>query len=1144
MAGTLQLMGADLGKDLMEGKQDNQKGFFENNEVVKINDDLLAFHQSEWDSIFPLPRDWENDQALRPFAKRIQQLLYNGFEISPFIAIKDPRLGFTLPFWQKNLTELGIEHKYIIMLRHPAEVSQSLKKRNYISTEKAHLLWTQTMLSIEKNTRKHPRVFVHFQDLIDFPELQLQNISQTLSFSYPKDIQRELPHIQSFLTPSLKHHSIPVHEKINVGPALLEQVKKTLWAIAEKPADENLFLQLDHFQHTWSKALHFFHPIELAESIQESNKKTEEIHGFTQQIHHITQEKNSLETHLNSLLLSEANREKEIASLKQDKEHQFAEIDALLHLKAQIQAQLDWQLQEKTYQTLEINNYQTQRIKLEAENQALRNSLSFRLGWGLTAPVRWLYEGLFKSDKTVLGLGVKMFFVAFRKPQTIGKHLTLTNLKTLGRALKAEKPSDIFNNFNQLVGINPKPSLFPSPSPSSPIEVPEEAKEAFTQEKYQELQTFLEQGKPLVYPNSESPEISIILILYNRAELTLACLRSLQQLSISTEIVLIDNASSDQTEDLLAQLQGVNIIRNTENKGFLLACNEGSAQANGRHLLFLNNDAQLKQGSLEAALNTLESSSDIGAVGGKIILLDGKLQEAGNIIWQDGSCLGYGRNQDPNSPAYMFRRDVDYVSGVFLLTPKSLFEKLGGFDPLFVPAYYEETDYCLSLWQAGYRVVYEPQAEVIHFEFGSSDQVENAIAMQQAHQLLFSNKHQETLLNHKVADAQHILQARSAAAVHKKRILYVEDKIPHIDAGSGFPRSNQIVNHFHQLGYFVSVLSSNFPNEDTWEVAYRDLPEEVEILIGYRKEDLETLLQTRTDYYDIIWISRPHNMTYFLTIRSRVLPYLGHAKLVYDAEAIFSNREMTWAHLQNDKKAIQKTETQLAEELMIGKQADAIIAVNATEANQFKAVVNAPVFVLDAAFNQDPITTPFVERSGLLFVGNMDHDASPNVDGIEWIVKEVYPHLKDRIGTPDLVLVGSNKSPKVSALAKKYPFIKLLGQVKDLKVFFEKSKLFVAPTRYAAGSPAKVLQAAAFGLPIVCTDLLTGQLGWQDGKTVLSASRLSPKQFADQICDLYPNEELSKQLVQEAFKALKAHCSPRAQRETLEKILEGHVYNE
>ena len=206
------------------------------------------------------------------------------------------------------------------------------------------------------------------------------------------------------------------------------------------------------------------------------------------------------------------------------------------------------------------------------------------------------------------------------------------------------------------------------------------------------LKQFLDTRASLEFATPANPEVSIVLVLHNRAALTLACLYSLLRSNLSSyEVIIVDNASTDQTQQLLQQLTGARILHNDTNVHYLRACNQAARLAQGQYLLLLNNDAEVEAGSIRQAIETLESSADIGAVGGKVILPDGTLQEAGSIIWQDGSCLGYGRGDYPLAPAYMFQRDVDYCSGVFLLTKRKLFLEEGGFDEAYLPAYYEET---------------------------------------------------------------------------------------------------------------------------------------------------------------------------------------------------------------------------------------------------------------------------------------------------------------------------------------------------------------------------------------------------------------------------------------------------------------------
>ena len=278
------------------------------------------------------------------------------------------------------------------------------------------------------------------------------------------------------------------------------------------------------------------------------------------------------------------------------------------------------------------------------------------------------------------------------------------------------------------------------------------------------LDAFLASRAQWHFPAPEQPRLSIVLVLYNQAELTLSCLASIAETTgpaDGIELVIVDNASTDRTGALLDRVEGATILRNPDNRHFLRAMNQGAAAARGPAMLLLNNDAQLLPGSVAAALRTLRSAADIGAVGGRIILPDGTLQEAGSIIWQNGACAGYGRGGDPLAPEYGFQRDVDFCSGAFLLTWTALWRQLGGFDDRYAPAYYEETDYCVRLWQAGFRVVFDPDAAIVHFEFGSSVQSGDALALQAANDEVFRQRHAGWLLDQRPIEAGPLL-ARTA----------------------------------------------------------------------------------------------------------------------------------------------------------------------------------------------------------------------------------------------------------------------------------------------------------------------------------------------------------------------------------------------
>lgn len=227
------------------------------------------------------------------------------------------------------------------------------------------------------------------------------------------------------------------------------------------------------------------------------------------------------------------------------------------------------------------------------------------------------------------------------------------------------------------------------------------------------------QPGPLRLDNPPPPRVSIVIPVFNKALYTYNCLLSVlrEDPEITKEIIVIDNCSSDETPQLLARLEGATqVVRNTENNGFVGACRQGADLAQGEFILFLNNDTQVRPGWLREMVAVLDADPQVGLTGSKLIYPDGMLQEAGGIIFSDASGCNYGRRADPTLPYFNISRPVDYCSGASLMIRADLWRQLGGFDERYAPAYYEDTDLCFAARAAGYHVWYCHASEVIHHE--------------------------------------------------------------------------------------------------------------------------------------------------------------------------------------------------------------------------------------------------------------------------------------------------------------------------------------------------------------------------------------------------------------------------------------------
>jgi O-antigen biosynthesis protein len=679
------------------------------------------------------------------------------------------------------------------------------------------------------------------------------------------------------------------------------------------------------------------------------------------------------------------------------------------------------------------------------------------------------------------------------------------------------------------------PGSFDSGVLAGPLQSGTQAADSLEHEKLRPIEPVLRavDARSVEIVSSNDPTISVIIPIHGKIDYTLRCLASIaaNPPRAPFEVIVVDDCSPDQSAEVLSGIKGLRLIRSETNQGFSRSCNRGANAARGEYLHFLNNDTEVTSEWLDALLRVFETRPDAGLVGSKLIYPDGSLQEAGGIIWQNGSAWKYGRNDDAAKPAYNYLRETDYCSSASVMMRTALWNSLGGFDLRYGLAYCEDSDLAFRVREAGYAVYVQPKSVVVHHE-GKSEPTDTGTQIEQSQSLnrqKLVERWGSVIANHR-AQGVDVFRARERS-LDKPVILFIDHYLPHFDQDAGSRTIWAFVKLFLSEGFSVKFLGDNFYPHQPYQTMMEEMG--IEVLTGaWMSKHWEEWLRQNGDNLDYVMLSRAHTAQRYL----EPLKASTNAKILFYGHDLISRTARNQYLFSKDPAKLEESQRFRQLEANTFAVADVVYYPSQSEIDELSmSYPDLNAQVLTPFVYEKPSYTPgrfrgqISVRRGLLFVGGFRH--LPNVEAVLWFCTEVMPTLVEQLPGIHLTIAGSYPPPEIAELAS--PQVTVTGYVSDeaLAKLYEESRVIVVPLLTGGGIKGKVTEALSHAVPIVTTPV--GAEGVLEAATAVRIA--SPHDFAAQIVSVYDNPEVLEEMVMRGVEIVANHYSVAALKNTLAK---------